>query len=313
MLINLETAFQEESSCLLAINFYNVESLAAILNAAKKSGRTAVAAFGEKYISRLPIEAAAGLVREYDRIFQIPIVLHLDHAKKMETIDRAIRLGFTSVMYDGSSLPLEQNIEMTKEVVRRAKRAGVSVEGELGGLNPEDGSEPKGSGKELFTDPRQAERFVQSTQVSALAVAVGNAHGLYQGKPQIDLERIGQIETAAQIPLVLHGGSGIPFPILKEAVKRGIRKLNVNTELAVGAAAAVREYVSQHQDETIRLESIMEYTQSTMETIVTGYWDGLGFSMPWVTRLPPNHAGAVNAQGFRIFFVQNPPIRFLGS
>ena len=268
MLISLHTAFQSRQECLIAFDFYNLESLLAVLEAARKSGKVVAAAFGEGYLSHMPLELAAALCREADRLYRIPFVLHLDHARDPKVIRKAMELGFTSVMYDGSRLPLEQNIQNTKEITALARGKGISVEGELGGLNPEDGTENDGtpSRPDLFTDAGQARQYVDGTGVDALAVSVGNVHGLYRGIPHIDLDRVRRIRESVGIPLALHGGSGIPDGVLRDAIRRGVRKININTELAVGAARAA-EVVLYESGGGARMEKVMESAREAMERI----------------------------------------------
>ena len=217
MLIPLHTAFQSRQECLIAFNFYNLESLLAVLEAARKSGKVVAAAFGEGYLSHMP---------------------------------------------------LEQNIQNTKEITALARKKGISVEGELGGLNPEDGTQNDGtpSRPDLFTDAGQARQYVDGTDVDALAVSVGNVHGLYRGIPHIDLDRVRRIRESVGVPLALHGGSGIPDGVLRDAIRCGVRKININTELAVGAARAAEVFLSESGGGA-RMEKVMESAREAMERI----------------------------------------------
>ena len=164
----------------------------------------------------------------------VPVVLHLDHTQDPELIRRAIDAGFSSVMIDASMHPLEENIAITREVVGYAHERGVSVEAELGRLAGADSLE-SGQDEALYTDPDEAARFVEETGVDALAVSVGTIHGVYQARrPTIDLERLGAIRSRTAIPLVLHGGSGVPAGLLRAAILLpggGISKVNIATEL----------------------------------------------------------------------------------
>ncbi|MFP4345786.1 MAG: ketose-bisphosphate aldolase [Anaerolineales bacterium] len=164
----------------------------------------------------------------------VPVVLHLDHTQDPKLIRRAIDAGFSSVMIDASMHPLEENIAITREVVAYAHERGVSVEAELGRIASADGLE-SGQDEELYTDPEEAARFVEETGVDALAVSVGTLHGVYQARrPTIDLERLRAIRSRTAIPLVLHGGSGVPAELLRAAIllpEGGISKVNIATEL----------------------------------------------------------------------------------
>ena len=182
------------------------------------------------YDSHMPIESAAALILSYVRDARLPVVLHLDHCRSQRNILRALRAGFTSVMFDGSAKPLADNIEDTKAIVRMAHDLHVSVEGELGYMNEEDGtgSVHPGTG---YTTVAAARQYTEESGVDALAIAIGNAHGIYKGTPSLDLDRLDDIRQAVTVPLVLHGSSGIPVAFAAGSYpRRGIRKINVNTE-----------------------------------------------------------------------------------
>ncbi|MDF2891867.1 MAG: fbaA fructose-bisphosphate aldolase, class [Clostridia bacterium] len=260
MIINLNEAFLKQQN-LVAFNFFNVETLAAILDAAKVENKVIILSFGESYISHTPLQVAAVMAKEYSKLYDIPFVLHLDHATKVDTIKQAIDLGFTSVMYDGSRLPLVENIKNTAEVVKLAKERNVTVEGELGYLNKEDGSDQV---EVVCTTVEDSVQYVNQTKVDALAIAVGNAHGLYKREPQIQISRISEISAAVNLPLVLHGSSGIPLSILADAYKHGIRKINVNTELAITGCRGIHKYILEHGADS-RLENALSEAKANIQ------------------------------------------------
>lgn len=262
MLINLNEAFKLQKN-LVAFNFYNLETLTAILEAAEEENKIVIASFGESYIRQAPLSVIAAMVKAYVSMSEVSVVLHLDHATDMNTIREAIDLGFTSVMYDGSKLSLEENMRKTKEVVDYARMRGVSVEGELGYLNKEDGSDEV---EIICTTVEDASYFIHETKVDALAIAVGNAHGLYKRKPDINLNRIQEIYHEAETPLVLHGSSGITKEVLTEAFSLGIRKINVNTELALAGSRAAYEYIKEH-GEMARFENVMIKAKDGMKEV----------------------------------------------
>lgn len=178
-------------------------------------------------------------VRKFHEIYSkvspnVPVCLHLDHTNTLEFIQEAVSGGFSSVMIDASSRPLEENIAYTRQVVELARKRGVSVEAELGRILSSDKFETT-SEEEIFTDPLEAERFVRETGVDALAISIGTVHGVYFTKqPKIDFDRIEAIRKQVQIPLVLHGGSGIPVDQIKRAIQTesgGVSKINIATEL----------------------------------------------------------------------------------
>ena len=202
-----------------------------VVEAGQELGYPTIVAFGEAYLPNMGLDEVFGVVNAMARRVEIPLVLHLDHCKSFENIVKAIRAGFTSVMFDGSSLPFEKNMEATAQVVAMAHAAGVSVEAELGALAGGEFSNEE-SGEEIYTNPGQAGQFVSRTGIDALAVSIGTVHGMYKGTPKIDVGVLKKIAAAVDIPLVLHGGSGTPEEIVRECIRNGIAKINVNTEIS---------------------------------------------------------------------------------
>jgi ketose-bisphosphate aldolase len=205
----LETAEQERSPIILMALEHDLQ------------GR------GMRYIS--------GLVHAVADAYQIPIVLHLDHAENLDIIRKAIDQGFTSVMFDGSQLAFQENIDRSREVAEIAHRQGVAVEAELGFVAGKDiyGTDYPGAGKSLLTEPSEVVEFVAKTGVDALAVSIGSAHGVYAAKPNLDIERLKAIEAVSSVPLVMHGGSGTPEDQVQNAIRHGITKLNVYADSRV--------------------------------------------------------------------------------
>lgn len=178
MLINLRTMLKAASAKKMAVgafNVYNVESLQAVLAATKASNHAVILSFGEKYDQHMPIEAMAELVKFYGHTSSQPIVLHLDHCKQESNVIRAIRAGFTSIMYDGSHLPVAENASRSAEIVRISHAVHVSVEGELGYLNEETGQGPVGN-EDTHTQVRDVAAYTAASGVDAVAIAIGNAH-----------------------------------------------------------------------------------------------------------------------------------------
>ncbi|MDU4171981.1 MAG: ketose 1,6-bisphosphate aldolase, partial [Citrobacter freundii] len=176
------------------------------------------------------------------------VVLNLDHGLHFESVVRALRLGFSSVMFDGSTLEYEENIRQTREVVKMCHAVGVSVEAELGAVGGDEGGALYGHADEsLFTDPMLARDFVDRTGIDALAVAIGNAHGKYKGEPLLDFPRLDTIRQQAAIPLVLHGGSGISDDDFKRAIELGIHKINFYTGMSQAALSAVETRMANRQ------------------------------------------------------------------
>ena len=176
-----------------------------------------------------------GLVRAVAAFHSIPVVLHLDHATELDSIKRAVDGGFTSVMIDGSMLPFEKNVEITRATVGMAHPKGISVEGELGWVGGFD-LQARNTGAPVLTEPEEVERFVSMTGVDALAVSIGTSHGVYESLPNLDIEKLKELNSASAVPLVLHGGSGTPDDQIQEAVRNGICKMNVYADNRVAMA-----------------------------------------------------------------------------
>jgi ketose-bisphosphate aldolase len=167
----------------------------------------------------------------------VPVVIHLDHGKSVEACKRCLEAGFSSIMIDSSTQPYDENVRITKEVVALCKGRGIPVEAELGHVGPGTDYDPDNY---QYTDPKEAAAFVEATGISALAVAIGNAHGVYRGKPRINYPVLEEIARLVFIPLVLHGGSGIPDEDFKKIIKMGVSKINIFTELAQEAGERLR-------------------------------------------------------------------------
>jgi fructose-bisphosphate aldolase, class II len=185
--------------------------------------------------------ALAAFIKERAQNSSTPISLMLDHGSSVEHCIRAIQLGFSDVMIDGSSLSLEENIAQTRIVVRAAHACGLCAEAELGHVGQGSHYQEEGAQRIGFTDPAQVEHFVQETEADFLAVAIGSAHGLYQGEPHLDLSLLDEIRSKIEIPLVLHGGTGISENQFHEAIRRGVAKVNVATDLFIKAGKCIAE------------------------------------------------------------------------
>jgi len=246
MLVNLAEILKEARSNRYAVgsfNVYNYETIRGVIESAKELGYPAIVAFGENYLKNMDLAEVFALVSTMAAKAQVPIALHLDHCKSLDNIRKAIEAGFTSVMYDGSALPFEENLRNTAQVVSWARAAGVSVEAELGALAGGRYSNEEAA-EEIYTDPEEAREFAGRTGVDALAVSIGTVHGVYEGEPKIDTGVLKAIAAVVDIPLVLHGGSGTPEAIIRECIENGIAKININTEISVYTLDKVRELLN---------------------------------------------------------------------
>ena len=235
-LVDLNTVLKpayKENRAVGAFNVISGDFLEAIVNAAEAKGSPVILNTAEVHMQYLDIDLIAAAVKDVASRSKVDIVWNLDHGMSFEFIAKAIKLGFTSVMFDGSHLSFEDNIRQTKEIVKMAHAAGVSVEAELGAVGgSEEGDLVTEANIALYTDAEQAKTFVEETGIDALAVAIGNSHGKYKGDPILDFERLEEIKNATGIPLVLHGGSGISIDGFHKAIDRGISKINFFTGMS---------------------------------------------------------------------------------
>lgn len=227
-------------------NTSNLEETQAIISGAVEMRSPVIVGTSESAIEYAGIENLVDIVRNMAEAADIPIVLHLDHGKNFEIVKKAFDAGYTSLMFDGSKLPFEENINITKKVVSLAKQKNISVEAELGIML--EYIKDKDNPEEYLTNPNQAAEFVRSTGIDALAVAIGTAHGLPVKEEKIDFKRIKQISEKINIPLVLHGSSNSTIGDFRKAIRMGIAKVNIDTELRQAFAKGVREEL---QDEDL--------------------------------------------------------------
>ena len=191
----------------------------------------------------------AACVKEAAKIYDIPIALHVDHCPSYKTIVQCIQHGYTSVMIDGSQLPYGENVELVRKVVETAHYCGVAVEGELGRIGGVEDDVFVDERDAAFTVPSEAKEFVEATGIDFLAIAIGTAHGMYKGEPKLDFQRLSSIKEVVDVPLVLHGASGVPEASIREAIRRGICKINIATELKIPMADAIKECFKNNPDE----------------------------------------------------------------
>lgn len=247
-----------------AFNINNLEFVQAITSAAEELGSPAILAVSQGAIKYAGFENIVSMVRTVSENMNIEISLHLDHGQDMAIIEQCISGGFTSVMIDGSHLPFEENIALTREVVEKAKSAGISVEGELGRLAGIEDNVSVSEQDAIFTDTDEAVEFVEKSGVDSLAVAVGTSHGAYKfkGEAKLAMDRLSEIAAVVSVPLVLHGASGVnpehvaianefgakigaakgvPNEAITEAVKRGAAKVNIDTDMRIAFTAYTRK------------------------------------------------------------------------
>ena len=242
MLVNskflLEKAMKE-GRAVPAVTIIDEHGMRGVVRACEEMELPCILATGK---TRENLETFAPLMAFLARRSKLPIVMHLDHGKDLQMVKWAIASGFTSVMFDGSTLPFEENVRQTAEIVEYAHARGIPVEAELGHVgNGADYEKESKKLRSLFTQPDQALEFIRRTGVDSLAVAVGTAHGEYAGEPRSDFQRLAQLRAAIPIPLVLHGGSGTGKEMLRKAVENGINKVNLCTDIHKACRRCVQE------------------------------------------------------------------------
>lgn len=245
MLVTLKGLLEDAKNKKQAVGAFNgttLEGIRAIIGAAEELQRPVILQHAQSHDTIIDLNEIAPLMLHYARSVSVPVAVHLDHGSTFKRCMEAIRAGFTSVMYDASAKPFEQNLMETAEIVKAAHSVGVSVEAELGhvaNVNEDPGED------NIYTDPALAEEFVKRTGVDCLAVAFGTVHGLYVKQPRLDLSIVTQISEKTGIPLVMHGGSGVSGDNYRRAIKEGICKINYYTYMNTAGGNAARSFVKQ--------------------------------------------------------------------
>jgi len=225
-----------------AFNVGNMEMIRGVVRAAEETGTPVIMQIAEIRMTHSPLDLMGPMMIQAAEDAKVDIAVHLDHGKSMPVISRALELGFTSVMFDGSALPFRGNIDKTKAVVELAEKYDASVEGELGLVGgSEDGRSDLGI---KCTNPDDALQFAERTKIDALAVAIGNAHGDYPAAPHLAFDVLDKINSRVDVPLVLHGGSGISDADFQKAISLGVRKVNIATASFKALTAKVEDYIS---------------------------------------------------------------------
>ncbi len=229
-----------------AFNVINLTFLEAIITAARRTASPVILNIAEVHFPFVTLENIVPVVSEIAKRERFDVALNLDHGLTIDAIERALANKFTSIMFDGSHLDFEENIRQTREVARMCHAWNISVEAELGAVGGAEGGELVGEADPAkYTDIEQARQFVRETKVDALAVAIGNSHGRYKGLPQLDFERLRAIRNAVDVPLVLHGGSGISADDFRKAISLGIAKINFFTGMSDAAIQATKQHLGE--------------------------------------------------------------------
>lgn len=269
MLVTLSELMEdakEKKYAVGAFNVPNLEAIRAVIQAAEELNSPVILQHAEVHENLIALEEIGPIMLQFAKAAKVPVAVHLDHGASFDKCVKAIRLGFTSVMYDASSKEYEVNLAESKEIVKIAHAAGVSVEAELGHIftSAVGGGEGRGSDssedyedlEDVYTDPDLAKAFVEETGVDCLAIGFGTVHGIYLKEPKLDLNRILQIKEKIDVPFVMHGGSGVSEENYRTAIKNGICKINYYTYMNKAAGKGVQEFLEKDSGDSIFFDEL---------------------------------------------------------
>ncbi len=246
MLVSLNEILKdaENRKCAVgAFNTPNLECVNAVLGAAEKLNLPVILLHLGLHEPVSPLAKIGPVMVQAAQRARVPVAVELDHCEDLDYMQQALEIGFTGVMYDGSTLPYEENLAMTVKVVELARQYGAGTEAELGALPPRDGSPAKNAGP-VYTDPDEAVLFCKTTGIDAFAPSFGTAHGIYKSKPVLDLELVRVIAEKTKLPLVMHGGSGVSPEDYRTGIRNGLRKINYYSYMSKAGTNAVRDLLA---------------------------------------------------------------------
>ena len=236
---------EEKKIAVGAFNAANLESLQAVITAAEELHMPVILQFAQCHESWVPLALIGPVMVAEAKKASVPVCVHLDHGETLEYLEQALAIGFTGIMYDGSVLPYEDNLENTKKAVAMAAKAGVCVEAELGSMGKREtgAGDSDGDDTKIYTDPEQAKAFVKESGVDALACSFGTTHGIYLTTPKLDFDVVKNVRAMTdEIPIVMHGGSGVSREDYHAAIRAGVRKINYFTYMDKAGGNAAAEY-----------------------------------------------------------------------
>ncbi|MCR5545136.1 MAG: class II fructose-bisphosphate aldolase [Lachnospiraceae bacterium] len=274
MLVTLKEIMDLAEEKNIAIGSFNASGLEAIeaeITAAEELDLPVIIQFAQCHESWEPLKTIGPIMISMAKEARVPVCVHLDHGETLEYLEDALKIGFTGIMYDGSTLPYNENLENTKKAVAMARKYGASVEAELGSMGRrESGTGNEKSGNEddtkIYTDPVLAKEFVDATGIDALACSFGTTHGIYLEEPKLDFSVVTEVRNNCNsIPVVMHGGSGVSKDDYKKAIKSGVRKINYFTYMDKAGGTAVADYIKQIGREPVYFSSIYMAARKAMK------------------------------------------------
>lgn len=275
MLVNLSEILkiaESEKKAILSFNTPNLETLRAVIDAAEYLNQPVIIMHAQVHEYAAPIDIIGPIMIEHAKRSSVKVCVHLDHGEDYDYVVKAINLGFSSVMYDGSALPKEENIRNTLKITELAHKLNVSVEGEIGALQGREAGDTSEVKKAVYTDPAEALEFVTRTHIDALACSFGTAHGFYTAAPKLDFERINNISKLTNVPLVMHGGSGVSIEDFHQSIELGVRKINYYSYLSKAGTEAAKKsiesgYLFYHDVALEAYKAMKEHVINAMKNI----------------------------------------------
>lgn len=249
-------------------NVFGYEDAAIIIEVAEELNAPVILMSNKDAVLHMPVEVSGSMFREMGDRAKVPVAIHLDHGKDLDLCKRAISAGYTSVMYDGSQLPLDENIKNTAEIVSYAHGKGISVEAEIGAVGYAD---PTIAYTPVYTKPEEAKTFVEKTGVDALAVAVGTLHRMTAQTAKIQYHLLDEIEEATEIPLVIHGSTGLPDEDLEKLRKYNVGKMNIGTALRMAFGQTMRDFLCENPQEFDRIKAFAPSMAATKKVVKDKY------------------------------------------
>ena len=264
---------EAKNMALGGFNITNMESLRSVLSAAEKLQLPVILMFAQIHAHMIPLPLIGPVMVRCAEEAGVPVTVHLDHGADLEYLRQALDLGFTSIMYDGSQLPYEENLENTRKAVELAAQYGASVEAELGTMGKRetgDGSSGGENNKKIYTDPLLAAQFIRESGIDALACSFGTTHGIYLTKPKLDLDIVRRIrELTGGFPIVMHGGSGVSEEDYRRCIEAGVRKINYFTYMDKAGGSAAKAYAeSIEAGKPVFYSDIVREAENAMEADV---------------------------------------------
>ena len=260
-----------------AFNFVDYLTAETIVEAAEDRRSPVILQTSSGTIKRFGVKTLVGMVRLIAEQSTVPVTLHLDHGKDRAVLSEAIQAGYDSVMIDGSHLPFDENVRLTKDVVEEAHAEGVAVEGEIGVVAGVEDDIVVNQDAAIYTTPDEAIDFQRQTGIDFLAPAIGTAHGFYKVKPRLDIGTLAAIHKVADYPLVVHGGTGLPFDVVRELTRSGGAKFNVSTQIKQTYIDGLFEYIEANRTEYHPLR-LLEEARKRLVAMIAEYMDVLGSS-----------------------------------